>query len=109
MKKVIVFALALAFAAFDLHAHGFGKVQKLLVGRLGNQVLVKINGSVDPVSCRSRTEWHYFLTLGEAGSKEIYAALLTAKTTKQNVRVVSRGKCDSTGQGLELISYVILE
>jgi hypothetical protein len=110
MKILVIISLILTCLGMSstVTANGIGTVTALLVGRLGNQVFVKISGSVDSVRCRTRTDWHYFLDLTSPGAKEIYSALLTAKATNQNVTIQSTGTCDSTGQNLEQVAYVIL-
>jgi len=106
--KSVIYILAFLFVSQGVLASGNGVISKLVVGRLGYQVFVKINGTVDQVACRTRTDWDYYLDLTNAGAKEILSALLAAKASKQNVWIQSTGACDSTGQGLEILSYVIL-
>jgi hypothetical protein len=67
-----------------------------------------MSGPVDPVSCRTRTDWDYFLDLTAQGSKEILSALLAAKAAGQTVEIQSTLTCDSGGNGLEVIGYVII-
>jgi len=105
-KRFLLFFMAIV--PLIATAHGSGTVSNLLVGRLGYQVMVKINGSVGPVSCRTQNDWHYYLDMTTPGANYILSALLTAKTSGQNIYIVSQGTCDSTGQGIELISYVML-
>ncbi len=107
MKKIYILICLLLMPSFVL-AHGIGTISSLLVGRLGYQVMVNISGSVDPVECRTRTDWQYYLDLTTPGAKEMLATLLTAKSTGQKIYVVSTGTCDSTGQGAEVISYLML-
>jgi hypothetical protein len=108
MKKLLIITLTFLFTA-SAFANGDGYVRSLLVGRGGNQVFVSLNGAVGGVSCRTRTDWHYFLDLNQDGADEIYSALLAAKLSQQPVYIQSQQKCDSTGQNLELLSYVILK
>ena len=108
MKKYFL-AIMATLASFEASADALGKVDQLLVGRQGNQVFVQVDGSVDSINCRTRNDWHYFLELDTLGGKEIYSALLGAKISGQEIKILSSGNCDDTGQGLELINYIVLQ
>ena len=73
MKKIFILTFLLVWGSticFNAYsAQGEGTIEKLLIGRLGHQVLVKISGEVGSIGCRTRTDWHYFLDLNEPASK----------------------------------------
>jgi hypothetical protein len=107
--RIAILLIATILTPVAVFANGTGVVKRLAVSRSGHQVLMQLQGSVDPVGCRTRTDYHYYLDLNEDGSKEILAALLAAKASGQTVVVQSTGSCDAPGNGLEVVGYVILE
>ena len=110
MMKSLITLLVLLSAAFSnpCFAVGDGVIKELLVGRLGYQVFVKLEGNIGSISCRSRNDFHYYLNLNTPGSREILSTLLTARATGQNITVVTSDRCDDEGQGLEVLHYVKL-
>ena len=107
MKSIII-TLLLTCWTMAAHANATGTVSKLAVARSGYQVFVKISGTVEPVGCRTRTDWDYFIDLNVAGSKEILAALIAAKAAGQTVEIQSTTTCDTAGNGLEVVGYIIV-
>jgi len=108
MKSAIGFIVAVLSSA-AAYGNGTGTVTALAVGRSGYQVLVQLEGTVDPVGCRTRTDYQYYLDLSTTGAQAILAALLAAKASAQNIVVQSTGSCDTAGNGLEVIGYVVLQ
>jgi|SRR6185503_12953533 len=107
MKKLLL-ALSLLCCSMAVQANGTGTISKLAVSRSGYQVFVKLTVPVQQVSCRTRTDFDYYLDLTAQGSREILSALLAAKGAEQVVEVQSTGSCDAAGNFLEVIGYVII-
>jgi len=100
------------------------RVDKILVGRLGKQIIVKLTGGItsgNAFACSPHPSGYNYSVTPEFPSDEVDIAelavgasgmlslLLTAKTTGQTVSVVSNQVCDPSHPSTETIAYIILD
>jgi len=99
----------LALYSLSAHASHFtGKIEKLVIGRLGHQVFVHMKNAPATCGLDHPLGFNYAFSLeSHSAGKEILSVLLAAKVADKQIGVQGTGACTISAD-MEDISYIYL-